>query len=466
MGDTQPIDRRYRASLAGIVALAFALRIAGAQGSLWLDEAWSATLAHDVGTPAGVLFRINHDNNHHLNSLWLQTVGITAPTWLMRLLSVVTGTLAVPVVAAIARPRGTVFALVTALLFAVSPMLVTMGSEARGYAPMALLLLVAILFVDRAMAGDARYHRPQTLALCFALGVLAQLTMLFGVVALVGWAFVTWWRQGSFADAVRRSLRLFALPLVALALVLAMIAAAAWADPAGFQFGYYEPFRWLLFLHAIVEMVGFTIGFPIVTILLPLAALALLVLAPRLGASRIDFHRLAIFAFPAMLAILQSGNPGHPRYYLLAAIALLILIADVLAVGLSKSGRTRLIAAAALIAVTIASLVQDIDLAINRRGDPAAAIRTLRQLSPRGTTVMLDRPTGRAILVVAAAQAHYPLRIVTAACPPQDFVFVDRYKGEIPPATFARCGRAYRPVAERKAHGLSGTHWTLYARAP
>lgn len=34
MGDTRPIDRRYRASLAGIVALAFALRIAGAQGSL------------------------------------------------------------------------------------------------------------------------------------------------------------------------------------------------------------------------------------------------------------------------------------------------------------------------------------------------------------------------------------------------------------------------------------------------
>lgn len=79
---------------------------------------------------------------------------------------------------------------------------------------------------------------------------------------------------------------------------------------------------------------------------------------------------------------------------------------------------------------------------------------------------MLDRPTGRAILVVAAAQAHYPSRIVNAACSPQAFVFVDRYKGEIPPATFARCVRAYRPVAERKAHGLPGTHWTLYARAP
>ena len=466
MGDTAPTDRRYGLALAGLTALAFALRIAAAQGSLWLDEAWSMTLAHDVGTPAGVLFRINHDNNHHLNSLWLQTVGITAPTWLMRLLSVVAGTLAVPVAAAIARPRGPVFALVAAWLYTVSPILVTMGSEARGYALMALALLVAILFVDRALAGDERYHRPQTLALCFALGALAQLTMVFGVVALIGWAFVTWWRRGSFADAVGRSLRLFAVPLLALALVLGMIAAAAWADPKGFQFGYYEPFRWLLFLHAIVEMVGFTLGFPLVTILLPIAALALLVLAPRLGAARVDFHRLAIFAFPAALAILHSGNPGHPRYYLLAAIALLLLIADVIAGGLEKQGNPRRLAAAALAAMTVGSLVQDIDLAINRRGDPAAAIRTLQRLSPGGATVVLDRPTGRAMLVVAAAQAHYPLRLVTAPCPPQAFVFVDRYKGEIPPATFARCGHTYLPAAERKAHGLSGTHWTLYARAP
>lgn len=288
-----------------------------------------------------MLFRISHDNHHHLNSLWLQTVGIPAPTWLMRLLSVVTGTLAVPVAAAIARPRGAMSALVTALLFAVSPILVTMGSEARGYAPMALLLLVAILFVDRALTGDVRYHRPQTLALCFALGVLARLTMVFGVVALVGWA-----------------------------------------DPAWFPFGYYEPFRWLLFLHAIVEMVGFTIGFPIVTILLPIAALALLVLAPRLGGRRVDCHRLAPSPF---------------------------------------------------------------------RRCPAAAIRTLRQLLPGEATVMLDRPTGRAILVVAAAQAHYPLRIVTAACPTASLRLRRPLQGR-DPTRHLRALRP-RPSSRRRAEG-------------
>lgn len=459
-------DRRYTLVLVAIVLLAFTLRIAGAQGSLWLDEAWSATLAHDVGTPMGVLFGINHDNNHHLNSLWLLAMGLEAPTWAMRLLSAVTGTIAVPVAATIARPRGAVFALVAALLFAISPMLVTLGSEARGYAPMALALLVAVLFVDRTLTGDAHYHRPQTLALCFALGALAQLTMVFGVVAVCGWAFFTWWRQGSFGEAVRRSLKLFTAPLLALAAVLGLIAAAAWASPRGFEFGYYEPFQLLLYLRALIEMVGFTVGLPMVTMLLPLAALVLLVLARRAGVSRIDFYRLAIFAFPAMLAVLQSGNPGHPRYYLVAAIALLLMIGEMIARGLERADRWRWIAGVALGVVTLGSLAQDIDLAINRRGDPAAAVRTLQRLAPTGATVVLDRPTGRAMLFVAAVQAHYPLRLITAPCPPQRFVFVDRYKGEIPPPTFARCGLTYTPVAEAKAHGLSGTHWTLYARKP
>lgn len=459
-------DRRTRRLLAGIVALAFALRIAGAQGSLWLDEAWSAMLAADVKTPVGVFLGINHDNNHHLNSLWLQWVGLSAPTWEMRLFSVITGTLAVPVAAAIARPRGAVFALVTALLFAVSPVLVTMGSEARGYAPMALALLVALLFVDRVLAGDESYHRPVTLALCFVLGALSQLTMVFGILALTGWAFFTWWRRESFGAAVRRSFALFTMPMLALAALVALMVFAALTAPKGFQFGYYESFTLILFLHAVVELAGYTLGFPIVTLALPVLVLVLLVLAPRAKVTRIDFYRLAIFAFPAAMVVLQAGNPGHPRYYLVAAIGLLLMLGEMIGRFLAEPGRGRRIAAAALAAITGGSLVQDVDLAINRRGDPAAAIRALAAVRPQGATVLIDRETGSAMLDIAARQAGYRLRPVKRPCPAQEFVFVDRYKGERWPAAFSRCGVSYRPLVEARAHGLSGTHWTLYRRAP
>lgn len=451
--------------LAAIIALGLGLRIAGAQGSLWLDEAWSAMLAADVKTPVGVLIGINHDNNHHLNSLWLQFVGLAAPTWEMRLLSVATGTLAVPVAAAIASPRGRIFALVTALLFAVSPVLVTLGSEARGYAPMALALLVAVLFVDRTLAGDERYGRPVTLTLCFVLGALAQLTMVFGIIALVGWAFFTWWRRESFRSAIGRSLRLFAIPLVALAALLALIVIAALNAPKGFQFGFYEPFTAMLFLHAVVELAGYTIGVPLVTLALPVLVLAVLVLAPRAGVTRIDFYRLAIFAFPATMVVLQSGNPGHPRYYLLAALALLLMLGEMIGQGLGRSGRARIAAAAALAAIVIGSLVQDVDLAVNRRGDPAAAVRRLAQLRPEGADVLMDRNTGEAMIRIAALQMRYPLRLSKKPCPAHEFVFVDRYKGEERPSRFARCGVSYHPLLEHRAHGLSGTHWTLYRRA-
>ncbi|WP_374943584.1 hypothetical protein [Sphingomonas sp.] len=452
--------------LCAIVALGLALRIAGAQGGLWLDEAWSAVLAHEAGTPAGVFLQINHDNNHHLNSLWLQAVGLGAPSWLMRALSIATGTLAIPVAAALARPRGRVAEAVAAILFATSPMLVTLGSEARGYAPMTLALLVATLFVDRTLAGDARYRRPLALRLCFVLGALSQLTMVFGVLALCGWAFFAWWRRESFGVAVRRSLALFAGPLVALAATLALVFGAAWASPTGFQFGSYEPFSTIMYLHALVEMVGYTVGWPVVTIALPVLALVLLVLAPRAGASRVAFYRLAIFGFPVAMAVLQAGNPGHPRYYLLAAVALLLMLGEVIAHGLGRGGRWRVVAGASLIAIVVGGLVQDVDLAINRRGDPARAIPALAARAPKGTTVLMDRATGEAMLRVAAAQAGYPLRIVKAPCPAAPFVFADRFKGETLPAMLVRCRTRYLPIAGAQAHGLSGTHWTLYARAP
>ena len=459
-------DRRTRWLLLGIYALAFALRLAGAQGSLWLDEAWSAMLAADVKTPVGVFWDINHDNNHHLNSLWLQSVGLSAPTVLMRALSIVAGTLTVPVAAAIARPRGAVFALVTALLFAISPVLVTLGSEARGYAPMSLALLISIRLVDRTLSEPEADNPSTKIALCFLFGALAQLTVLFGVIALMGWVFFAWWHRASFAVAVWQTLRLFALPVAVLTAVLGLMVVAALSSEAGFEFAAYQTFTFLKFLHAVVELAGYTIGYPVVTIALPLLTLALLVLAPRFSVSRIAFYRLAIFGFPAAMVVLQTGNPGHPRYYLLAALALLLMLGEMIGYGLTRTDRGRWIAGVALGAIAAGSLVQDLDLAMNRRGDPAAAIRALQRVKPEGATVMSDRTTGHDMLVIAALQARYPLTLAGRRCPAPDFVFADRYKGEPRPDTFARCGITYQPLVEREAHGLSGTHWTLYRRAP
>ena len=91
------VNRRFPLFVWVIVLLGLALRIASAQGGLWLDEAWSAELARQAHTPLGVFLNINHDNNHHLNSLWLQYVGLGAPPPLARAFSIATGTAGIAV---------------------------------------------------------------------------------------------------------------------------------------------------------------------------------------------------------------------------------------------------------------------------------------------------------------------------------------------------------------------------------
>src|SRR3954465_8111902 len=123
----------------GAIALAgCALRIAAAHGGLWTDEAWSVVYAAQARDPLGVFLRINHDNNHHLYSLWLQAIGVDASPLLARLPAIVAGTLCIPAAALVVARRSAPAGIVAALLFAVSPTMVNFGSEARGYSLMLL----------------------------------------------------------------------------------------------------------------------------------------------------------------------------------------------------------------------------------------------------------------------------------------------------------------------------------------
>ncbi|CAN5411956.1 hypothetical protein BH09PSE4_BH09PSE4_05920 [soil metagenome] len=222
----------------------------------------------------------------------------------------------------------------------------------------------------------------------------------------------------------------------------------------------------MLYPHALFDRLVFTVGLPIVSLwLLPLALIAL-VLAGSAGVTRIWFYRLAIFAFPFALAVLHSGNVGHPRYYLIASVALLVMLGEAIGRGLKERGWKLWASGVAFTAILAGCAVQDADLIGNQRGDPGAAIRAMAARSPGGARVSLERDTGLALLEAAAANARYRLAIVSAPCPAERFLFSDRFKGESFPAIAERCGRSYAPIAGARAHGLSGTHWTLYEIRP
>lgn len=459
--DALPPSRTF-AWIAILALVGLIVRIAASGGALWLDEAWSAVLADQVRTPLGVFVQINHDNNHHLNSLWLQWVGIGAPPLLARALSIAAGTLGIIVAGLIGARRGPLAGIVTALLFALSPLLVSLGSEARGYAPMMLMVLVSAWYIDRYLDGDAQANRPLTLAICFFAGSLFQLTMVFAACALTGWPLLVLWRRKGWRSAFRETALLLGPALLALGLAIAIVFAPALAGDAEFRFGSRQPFTELGFLYGLIDLVGYTIAVPVASVWLPAGAAIAVLLARPLGTSRLTFYWLSIVAFPISVVAFHMMNAGFARYYLLIGLGLLLLLGETLAALIRAGGWKAVAGMAALLAFSGASMAANLELVRDKRGDPGGAIRALAARAPTGSAVLIEREASLALLKVAAAEAHYPIA-VTMACPARPFLFAEWFDQPTLPIV-TRCGASYHRIASASFRGLAGQSWTLYER--
>jgi hypothetical protein len=118
--ETKRRERLWWAAVSATALAGLVLRVVAAQGGLWTDEAWSMIYAAKARNPMGVFLRINHDNNHHLNSLWLQAIGPGASPLLARVPAIAAGTLCILVAASLCRRGSRKAGMVAALLFAVA----------------------------------------------------------------------------------------------------------------------------------------------------------------------------------------------------------------------------------------------------------------------------------------------------------------------------------------------------------
>lgn len=204
------VDRRWWSAIAGLTAVAFALRLVGMAESPAGDELifhwyvdgrpfgsmWSLLLAQEKTPPLGFVLG------------WLSARIGPADPW-MRLPSLLAGTALVPTVAMLARRcAGNATGTIAAAFVAASPFLLFYGVEARSYSLAALLScasLVALLAAsDR--GGKARWALWSLLA---AAAVMSHYTAVFVVVAGAAWALLA--RPDS-----RRQLALGALASLAL----------------------------------------------------------------------------------------------------------------------------------------------------------------------------------------------------------------------------------------------------------
>ncbi|MES2495920.1 MAG: hypothetical protein V4618_07390 [Pseudomonadota bacterium] len=443
-------------------ALGLALRIAGAQGDYWLDEAWSAVFARDAHTAVDALFAVDHDNVHFLNSIWLQLVGWGGSPLFGRALSIACGTAAIPVAGLIGLRRGLWAAALTATLFAIAPVLVTYGSEARGYAPMLLALLLSIWIVDRDLSGAPLRHAARWLGLAALLGMVAHVSMLFGVAALSGWVLIARGRHMPIGQALHATLRLMGRPIAAVIAVLLLVLLGALAAPEGLRLGSPTPFSWPGFIDSLVYLLAFTIGWaPIIG--LPMLALLFLPVAVRRSgplADRMPFYLIAILGFPLLVAIVQPDGSAYPRYYLLIALGLLLLLADLLAALIVRGKQAAMVATAMIL---IASLAADSGIIQNRRGDPGKAVDAMMRRAPAGAVVLLEHGGDSAVLESAAASRVYHLMAIDS-CMPARFFYMSSNGIDAFPLAALRCGAAFRPVAAGHVYGLSGVDWQLYER--
>jgi hypothetical protein len=454
-------------AIAAAVVLGLVLRVlAAASGALWTDEAWSALHAAEVGTPLGVFLFINHDNNHHLYSLWLQAIGLEASPLLARAPAIAAGTLTIIVAALVGARRSAGAAVLAALLFAVAPILVTYGSEARGYALMLLAAMTMLLLLDRWLDGESKEAPVSGLSILALLGMLSHLTMAAFVGLLALWVFAVRRSERGPSEALRTSLGVMGPPIAICALVVAGVFAAANASPGGMRVGGYSPFTLDRYALAMSDLSATTVGVAFGPWWLSPAIFALLavwisVRPPRwIGRWRFLLP-LLILSVPLGIAVTRSGNPEFARYYLSSAVGVLLLAS--MWIGREMRGpaiRSGLAMIAAVIMIG-GGLWGDAQLIELRRGDPDRPLQIMQAQAKHRPTVAFAEERLKAVLTVAGERRGYQFT-TASGCDPAEYLLGARWSLAPVRKEVVRCDTTWHLVDYGNSGRLSGEGWALY----
>jgi len=310
-------DRRWWLLIGLFTAVAFALRLIGAQESPAGDELYLYELVHNRSFGSMLNAVIHQEKTPPLGFAlsWGAAHMPPADLW-MRAPSVLAGTALVPVTALLARRVfGAPAALAAGAIVAVSPFLLFYGVEARAYSLAALLVTGSALAVLKATQPEARPRDWILFAVLAVSAALTHYTTVFALGAIVVWAFVS-------HPTARRQL--------GLAVGAAGLVFVAWVPSFLTQFGHAsDEARRIadqapLSAETLGRMLGrASIGHPFLGLAEIPRALAIgLILAGLLRAG-----------IPALVALAKAGRPlprPRPEVVLVFALAVVTLLGLVL----------------------------------------------------------------------------------------------------------------------------------------
>lgn len=461
------LDRvAVRAVLGAILALALVLRLWGATGDLWLDEIWSLELVGKITSIDQVFWRINHDNNHFLNSAYLYLVGPDAPPLVHRALAIALGVGGVLAAALVTADRGPATQVLAALLFTVSYPLVHYGSEARGYSGLVLFTLLGIFCLERIL--DRRGSKAALAAVIF-LGFLSHVTMAAAVVVLVAWAAWTMLRRGD--GPVRAGLATVTTFLPALLALLPLAACVIYgAATLGLTLGGSTPFTLDRFVAGYGGMIRHLFGLPLwLPDWLPVLSAAALVglSAWKWPNRRASLYVIGIVGLPVLMAQLRLPNLEFPRYFLVSGVLLLLCTAEVLGRGLETAGWARRLAACGVAAMLIANAFSLSAFLGAGRGSYAAIVDRMTSDGPANYASSNEFRTPK-IVRFFAARLDREARLVPAGewCAKRPAWLIVEVKGSLPPDSESApgCGLIYDLAETTESWGLSGGAWALYRK--
>jgi hypothetical protein len=460
-----------------IVVVSIGLRVPGMLHDFWFDEAWSALLVRErVASPLEILTRLHVDNNHPLNSFFLYALG-DRPAWIVyRIPSLLFGIGSVLLAGRIMSRRGRAQALVAMILICCSYPLIVYSSEARGYAAMIFVVLLAMDAYERYLVTRG-WLALTTFWAAVMLGFLSHLTFVHAYGAMLLWgAYDARTRPGESGAAAQLA-GTHAVPLLFLLAFYVLhirhlhVAGgepapllAVLADTVEAMFGTPPHGVWLA--TAVAALVVVVVGLRAVGRVSPglfVYFLSGILIVPTVTVI-VEFQR-AVFMAPRFF----------PRYFLVSITLCLLLAAWVLGEQLQKGGMRRLASAIIILGYVLGNLWQVVDFARYGRGhyyealahmaqetaDPKIRVASNSDFRTRILLAFYGRylPPGRTLIFYGATSPHMDeadWRIREDLEP----------TSSVPPELHDGRGHRFRLAQRYSFYGLSGCQWSLYRREP
>lgn len=452
-----------------VLASAALVRLLALRGDLWIDEIWSVQAALAVDGPLGVFTSIRTDNNHWLNTVYLQFIGPTERLYYYRIMAFTAGVGTTLLASLLALKRGRVPALLAASIFGFSYILIHFSSEARGYSLAIFLGLVAYALLERFLAT-----REAGLGLAFgvtsSLGFLAQLTFAWVHVGFAAWSFAALRRDRGRGGWVLPLVRLHALPSAVVALLF-LVDVRSWAFGGG-------PPRSVGSAGA--ELMRFTLGFRAggleVVFLLAISLFVALEIA-RLVRGRDPKGLFFVGTLASGPLVLGAAGLDFmsPRYFLVSVPFFLLICLGALERWALRGRAGRVLVAALLAAFLLGNATYTYHFLRDLRGQyrpalihmagatvGAEARVSFRAVSAQEPVVDFYRPflpEGRTVRVVPLGE--------WGGEPPEWLIVQDFRPGRVvPEGTVEEGGRTFDFDARFPYSGASGWAWNVYRLRP